>query len=180
MTVHRLIRAADSFRAADRFSGAAARWLRRAIQGRAAGVLRGAWLGHPVHPLLVTVPLGAWIGAAALDPWPHQRDAARRLVALGLAVVPPAVVAGLADFPELTTTQRRVAVLHAATNTVGAGCFVASYRHRARGADRVGIAWTWLGLLGISAGGALGGHLSYALGAGVHRWQGGPVTGTGT
>ena len=29
--------------------------------------LHGTWLGHPLHPALTDVPLGAWTAAAALD-----------------------------------------------------------------------------------------------------------------
>ena len=40
------------------------RWL---PAGRVKDVLSGTDLGHPLHPLLVTVPLCAWIGAGVLD-----------------------------------------------------------------------------------------------------------------
>ncbi len=29
--------------------------------------LHGTWLGHPLHPVLSDVPLGAWTAALALD-----------------------------------------------------------------------------------------------------------------
>ncbi|MDQ1395603.1 MAG: hypothetical protein QOG64_862, partial [Acidimicrobiaceae bacterium] len=29
--------------------------------------LSGSWLGHPVHPLLVAIPIGAWTSASAID-----------------------------------------------------------------------------------------------------------------
>ncbi len=41
--------------------------VRGAFPGRAGrqvkNVLHGTWLGHPLHPALVTVPLGAWTTA---------------------------------------------------------------------------------------------------------------------
>lgn len=30
-------------------------------------VLHGTWLGHPLHPILATVPVGTWTMALALD-----------------------------------------------------------------------------------------------------------------
>src|SRR5438105_9531268 len=29
--------------------------------------LHGTWLGHPLHPVLTDVPIGAWTAAATLD-----------------------------------------------------------------------------------------------------------------
>ena len=34
---------------------------------RLQGVLHGTWLGHPIHPALTDVPLGAWTAGLALD-----------------------------------------------------------------------------------------------------------------
>jgi uncharacterized membrane protein len=172
MKAQRLLRAAESARAVDRPAGTAARSVQRALDATGTGaLLRGSWLGHPVHPLLVTIPIGAWVCSAVLEVGFGQRVAAQRLVGVGLLATAPTVIAGVADFAGLDVEQRRVAVLHAGTNAVSAGCFLASYVFRGRGAYGAGTAWSALGLLGIGVGGALGGHLSYALGAGVHRWQ---------
>ena len=36
--------------------------------GRAAkNALHGVWLGHPLHPVLTDVPIGAWTTALAFD-----------------------------------------------------------------------------------------------------------------
>jgi uncharacterized membrane protein len=170
MNLHRVLRSVEKFGSVDRPATAAARGVRRVLRAtHTDGLIRGKWLGHPVHPLLVTVPIGAWLCAAVLDF--KQRDAARRLVAIGLLATPPTVLAGIADFSGLDVRQRRVAVAHAAANAVAAGCFGASYLYRLRRAETAGTAWSTAGLLAVGAGGALGGHLSYAQGAGVYRWQ---------
>src|SRR5690349_9067538 len=57
--------------------------------GRGRDALRGLWLGHPVHPVLVQVPIGAWTSAGVLDLLPGESRAARRLVALGLVSAVP-------------------------------------------------------------------------------------------
>ena len=37
------------------------------IGTKAADVLHGTWLGHPLHVVLTDVPLGSWTAAAVLD-----------------------------------------------------------------------------------------------------------------
>ncbi|MHA6797166.1 DUF2231 domain-containing protein [Pseudonocardia bannensis] len=172
MNAHRWLQSTESLSQLDRPAGAVQDRLRRLLsRSRLDGLLRGDWLGHPVHPALVTVPIGAWSCSTVFDCIPGQQDTARRLIALGLAATPPAVLTGLADWSELDGPQRRVGVVHAAANLVASSCFLTSYRRRARGRVAAGKAWSLIGLLAVSAGGALGGHLSYALGAGVYRWQ---------
>lgn len=139
--------------------------------GALARGLRGSWLGHPTHPLMVTLPIGAWMSSMVLDLVFKDRDAARQLIGLGLAATPPAVLAGLAEFPTLGRRQRRVGLLHAAGNTVAAVSFWVAYRKYKRGKIGAARMFSVLGLTAVSVGGALGGHLSYAQGAGVHRWQ---------
>jgi hypothetical protein len=95
------------------------------------------------------------------------------MVAIGLLMTPPSVIAGLADYSELDRIQRRVATVHAGANAAASACFLTSYVHRVRGRHLDGAAWTLAGVTLVGVGGALGGHLSYALGAGVGRWQDG-------
>ena len=97
--------------------------------------------------------------------------AARRLVAVGLAATPPTVLAGWADYALLNRRQRRVGLVHAASNALGVTMFALSYRAYRRHRNRAARTYTFLGLAAISVGGALGGHLSYAQGAGMFRWQ---------
>src|ERR671929_1230630 len=53
--------------------------------------LHGTWLGHPLHPVLVQVPVGAWVSAGLLDAIPPLRPAATVLIGTrGPAAVPAA------------------------------------------------------------------------------------------
>src|SRR5262245_27358050 len=56
---------------------------------RVRDFLHGTWLGHPLHPALVDVPLGAWTTAFVLDTIGADRRgfarAADSAIALGLA-----------------------------------------------------------------------------------------------
>jgi uncharacterized membrane protein len=173
MNPHELLRAVESFDAVDRPAERIAQRIRRVLDGSVVDdLLRGSWLGHPVHPLLVTVPIGSWVSAAALDALPGQRTASRRLVALGLGAAVPTIVTGYTDFSTLEdASQRRVGAVHAVSNAIGVICMATSYRARRARHDRAGTIWTLIGLGAVGVGGALGGHLSYAQGGGVYRWQ---------
>lgn len=96
MDLHRLTRRGEDLRAVDRVGAAIAAPVRRVLRQRPglSRALRGEWLGHPVHPIAVTVPIGAWVSAAVLDLTPGTRPAARRLVGFGLLTTPLAVVLG--------------------------------------------------------------------------------------
>jgi uncharacterized membrane protein len=68
-------------------------------------ILQGKWLGHPLHPAIVHVPLGAWLAACAVDVavasgWTHggPRHLGLYLVVFGLAGAALAVPPGLADW----------------------------------------------------------------------------------
>ena len=75
------------------------RAVRRVIPpGPVADALHGTWLGHPLHPALTDVPVGAWVGAAVLDAVPDQEAAATALVGLGLAAAVPSAVTGYNDW----------------------------------------------------------------------------------
>ncbi|MFV2102470.1 Rieske 2Fe-2S domain-containing protein [Micromonospora sp. LOL_024] len=147
--------------------------LQRAVQGTLSGqrvrdLLHGVWLGHPLHPAMVQVPVGAWMSAAVLDLMPGQRRAATTLTALGTLSAVPAAVAGLNDWAALARDQRRVGLVHAASNTVGLALYGGSLAARLSGRHGVGRALGWLGLSAVSAGAYLGGHLAYKEGAQVN------------
>jgi nitrite reductase/ring-hydroxylating ferredoxin subunit/uncharacterized membrane protein len=134
---------------------------------RLQDMLHGVFLGHPLHPMLVQVPVGAFLNAAVLDLMPGQRRAATALVAVGVAGTAPAVAAGLTDWASLGREQQRVGLVHAMGNTAALACYVGSLAARLRGRHGLGRALAFAGL--SLAGGAayLGGHLSYKEGAGV-------------
>jgi uncharacterized membrane protein len=172
MNLHQLLSSAERLEALDAPAGATSRIVGRLLgRGRFAGALRGSWLGHPVHPLLITIPVGTWMTSAVFDVVFKDVTAARRLLAVGLAATPPTVLAGWADYPLLDRRQQRVGLIHVASNFIGATLFLLSYRAYGRQRQRAARVYSLLGLMAISVGGALGGHLSYAQGAGMFRWQ---------
>ncbi len=142
-------------------------------QGPVKDALHGTWLGHPVHPLLVAVPIGMWTGASLLDLTAGEggRRAAQRLVGAGVLAVLPTAATGLADWSELGAFDRpkRVGLVHSLANTVTAAVYAASWLARRRGDDRRGRDLALLGAVTLGVGGYLGGHLAYSEGVGVNR-----------
>lgn len=51
----------------DRLTASVQRAARRLPPGKARDALYGVWLGHPLHPMLVQVPVGTWLSASLLD-----------------------------------------------------------------------------------------------------------------
>lgn len=80
-------------------------------------------------------------------------------------------LAGWADYALLNRPQQRVGVVHAASNGTAVALFALSYRAYRRERQAAARRYCLLGLIAMGVGGALGGHLSYAQGAGVFRWQ---------
>ncbi len=137
--------------------------------GRGRDVLHGRWLGHPVHPLMVQLPLGSWMSASVLDFVPGQQRAARTLVGVGLVAALPAAAAGWTDWAELRRRQMRVGLVHAASNAVGVALYGVSFAARARGRFARGRMWGLAGLAAVSVGGAVGGHMAFRQASGANH-----------
>jgi nitrite reductase/ring-hydroxylating ferredoxin subunit/uncharacterized membrane protein len=126
----------------------------------------GTPIGHPLHPLLVAIPIGAWSSVIAFDALGDD-DAASTLVALGVASALPTMYTGLSDWSYTDGAEQRVGFLHATFNTLALSAYVASWVARKRGRRGLGVVLSLAGMAGISGGGWLGGHLAYAMGVGV-------------
>ena len=90
--------------------------------------LSGSWCAHRLHPMLTDVPIGCFTSASAIDlvAWRSGEGAARRLVGLGLIATVPTIASGLSDWEDTQGGTKRVGVVHAAANGVGALLQVAS------------------------------------------------------
>jgi nitrite reductase/ring-hydroxylating ferredoxin subunit/uncharacterized membrane protein len=130
-------------------------------------VLHGTWLGHPLHPVLVQVPVGSWISAGLLDAVPRLRPAATMLIGTGLVAAVPAALTGAADWSEQETAVRRLGAIHASLNTVASGLYVGSLVARAKGRGGLGRLLSYAGLGVASGSAAIGGHMSYAQASGA-------------
>src|SRR3954467_12551897 len=146
--------------------------VRRVVQGvlrpdAVKDFLHGTWLGHPLHPVLVQVPVGSWISAGLLDVVPPLRPAATAMIGTGVVAAVPAALAGAADWSEQGAGVRRLGALHALLNTAALGLYVGSLVARGKGRGGLGrvLSYSGLGLATVSA--SVGGHMSYAQSSGA-------------
>jgi nitrite reductase/ring-hydroxylating ferredoxin subunit/uncharacterized membrane protein len=150
----------------DRVVSAGQRVARLIRPGRIRDALHGVWLGHPLHPMLIQAPVGAWLSASILDFTGGDEQAARRLVTAGLIAAVPAAAAGSVDWSEQHEQQMRVGVVHAAGNIAALSLYGASLMSRA---PRLGRVLRLAGLAAVSASGLLGGHISFRLAGGANH-----------
>ncbi|MBV9820916.1 MAG: DUF2231 domain-containing protein, partial [Actinobacteria bacterium] len=131
--------------------------------------LSGTAAGHPLHPVLVVVPLGSWLGASYLDLTGGEqgRAAATKLVGLGVAAAIPAALTGTNDWVDTALAERRVGFVHAVGNELALGLYAGSWFARRRQRYGLGAALAAVGAVTLGVTGWLGGHLSYARGVGV-------------
>lgn len=154
--------------ALDGASGLLSRAVRRSLRRTGtADLLHGVPLGQPAHPPLTQLPIGCWASSVLLDLLPGTSRAAGALIAAGIAGTVPAAAAGLADWSTLHREQQRVGLVHAASGATATALFSASLLARAAGRERGGKLLSLGGLTAAGAGGYLGGHLAFRLGAGA-------------
>ncbi len=129
--------------------------------------LNGVWLGHPLHPVLVGIPIGAWTSAVILD-LIEEVTGSRKLnagadaaIAVGIAGAVASAATGLTDWKDLQGAPRRTGIVHGIFNVVGLALFAASLAQRRRGSRASGRALAVAGLAVTGFTGWLGGHLVY-------------------
>ncbi|MDP8957210.1 MAG: Rieske 2Fe-2S domain-containing protein [Actinomycetota bacterium] len=134
-------------------------------------VLSGTWFGHPVHPVLTDVVVGAWTSAAFLDVFggKRTREASDRLVGVGILSAVPTAAAGLSDWADLWGAQRRIGVVHATGNTTALALYTLSWFARKGKRRWLGVALSTLGYGAALLSAYLGGSLTYAKGVGVNQ-----------
>jgi nitrite reductase/ring-hydroxylating ferredoxin subunit/uncharacterized membrane protein len=140
--------------------------------------LHGTWLGHPLHPVMTDIPLGAWTATLLLDALADRRGrsgfarAADASLALGLAGAVGSAVTGLTDWSETDARPRRLGVAHAALNAGATLLFAASLLSRGRGRRGAGRGLAITGYLATIAAAYLGGELVYHEQIGVDHSSG--------
>jgi nitrite reductase/ring-hydroxylating ferredoxin subunit/uncharacterized membrane protein len=151
----------------DKVIDPARRAVQKGLPTALKDVLHGTWLGHPLHPVLVQVPVGSWLSAGILDAVPPMRPAATLLIGTGVAASVPAALSGAADWSEQDTGVRRLGAIHASLNVVALGLFVSSLVARGKGRGGLGRVLSYSGLGVATASASIGGHMSYAQSSGA-------------
>ena len=179
MVLEKAMKALEKMDALDEPAEAVVKVVGPAVRPRPVkNALSGVWLGHRLHPLLVPLPIGFWSGALIFDLIASRRArwAADVLVGAGIATAVPTAAAGLSDWADAEPEGRRVGLVHASFNALALLCYSASLAARLLGRRKAGVGLGLAGAAAISAGGYLGGHLSYVQAVGVEKQRiaGGP------
>jgi len=137
--------------------------------GPVKDLLSGTKLGHPAHPVLTDVAIGAWSSAVFLDflGGASSETASDRLIALGILSAAPTAATGFSDWADTWGKARRVGLVHAGLNVGALLCFTASLVARKRGNRGGGKALSLAGAGVMTLSAYLGGHLSFRNGVGV-------------
>jgi nitrite reductase/ring-hydroxylating ferredoxin subunit len=169
---HALVRRIEGFTALDKVAKPVAGLVGKAVQPRAVrNLLSGTDLGHPAHPMLTDLPIGAWSMSALLDVFggANAEQAADLLVGAGILSAVPTAATGLNDWSDTIGGERRIGAVHATANVAALSLYVASLIARRSGGRGTG---KLLGLAGFGVmvvGAYLGGHLSFAKGVNVNH-----------
>ncbi|SEB90064.1 DUF2231 domain-containing protein [Streptomyces sp. TLI_105] len=138
--------------------------------------------GHPFHPILVTVPIGAWVGSLVFDIASRVVDdpdflsrGAMWLIAVGVIGALAAALVGFLDLLAIPAGTRafRVGLIHMTLNLLVTGAYVGNFlwRHAGDGpsgsvgAGQLALNAMSMAVLGVS--GWLGGKLAYHYGVRV-------------
>ena len=131
---------------------------------------------HPIHPMLVALPIGLWIFALVCDvvraaggsaTW---ATVAMYCTAAGIVGALSAAVPGLIDYFSIDEAEmKRIGTLHLAVNLVSVVIFAINLwlRFRLPAESNLPLALSILGVLAIGLGGWLGGEMVYVKGMAV-------------
>jgi len=132
---------------------------------------------HPIHPMLVAIPIGLWLFSLACDVI-HLAGAtsgnwlvvARYTMVGGIFGALVAALPGFIDMLSLPWQLKRVALVHMAINLTVVGLYVVNALLRANGAESATAMPYWLSLIAVAmlaVSGWLGGKLVYVHGVAV-------------
>ena len=139
---------------------------------------------HPIHPMLVPIPIGCWIlsfvcdlafvlGAGAT----HWATVSFWAMLGGLVGAVIAAIPGVIDMLSLSGTPRRLALTHMALNITIVLLYAMNFGMRVNGGAIAGLplAFSIAGISLLAVSGWLGGHMVY-----VHHVAVDPSNGPGT
>lgn len=137
--------------------------------------------GHPVHPMLVPIPIGAWVASLVFDVASQFVDdpsflvrGAYWLIAIGVVAALVAAVFGLMDLVTIPRGTRpfKVGLIHMTMNVTLVAVFAASFFVRINDSAAAPVE-VWLvavsavAILALLVSGILGGRMSYHYGVRV-------------
>ncbi|MGV9668311.1 DUF2231 domain-containing protein [Nocardia niigatensis] len=137
--------------------------------------------GHPFHPILVTVPIGAWVASLIFDLGSHVvgdpaflARGALWLIAIGVLGALAAATVGFLDFLAIPagTPAFRIGLVHLSLNLAVTVAFALNFVWRRAVGTHDAVPWgplalTLVALAALSVSGYLGGKLTYRYGVRV-------------
>jgi nitrite reductase/ring-hydroxylating ferredoxin subunit/uncharacterized membrane protein len=162
-------------------SRSVSRWIHKWVmeggrtRRKAADVLHGTWLGHPLHPVLTDLTIGAWLFGALFDllglfsrsRW--MEKAADSLILTGNAAAVPTALAGLADYSTVPPRVMATGAAHGLMNASGLALNLLSSFLRRSGNRSLGVLLTGIALSILTVSAWLGGELSYKYRIGINK-----------
>jgi nitrite reductase/ring-hydroxylating ferredoxin subunit len=169
---HALVRRIEDFAALDKVAKPVTGLVGKVVQPRVIrNLLSGTYLGHPAHPMLTDVPIGAWTMSALLDiaGGPETEQAADLLVGAGILSAIPTAATGFNDWSDTIGGEQRIGAVHASANVAALSLYLASLLARRGGARGTGKVLGLAGFGVLLVGAYLGGHLSFAKAVNVNH-----------
>jgi uncharacterized membrane protein len=139
--------------------------------------------GHPFHPILVTIPIGAWVSSLVFDIGSFLvaqpaflREGSEWLIGIGAIGAVAAALVGLLDLIAIPSGTRAfgVGLVHMTLNLVITAAYVANvaWRHNTDYPQDSAVGWgpllvSIVSLAALGLSGYLGGMLSYRYGVRV-------------
>lgn len=140
-----------------------------------ADLLHGTWLGHPLHPMLTDIVIGAWGLGAFYDILSIFNDSyeaeatADSLTRLGNYAAIPTILSGLTDYSTIPEHAAETGLSHALLNDIAFGLNLASVQARDEGDRDRAVALSMVAATLLMASGYLGAELAYEHRVGVNH-----------
>jgi nitrite reductase/ring-hydroxylating ferredoxin subunit/uncharacterized membrane protein len=141
-------------------------------------LLNGTWLGHPLHPAITDVPIGAWLLAAIFDVvWLISPSAnawaargAEAAVLIGILAAVGAALTGMADWSHTYGAERTSGLYHALLNVVALVLYIISFVVRlgvGTGESVVAAVLGFIAVVVVLLAAYFGGDMVFGKGTGV-------------
>ncbi|HLZ21527.1 MAG TPA: Rieske 2Fe-2S domain-containing protein [Ktedonobacterales bacterium] len=149
-------------------------------------LLNGTWFGHPIHPVITDIPIGAWLLAALFDilwlaaptgnAWAAR--GAQALVLVGVITALGAAATGATDWSDTYGSERAVGLLHGSLMSLAAVLYIISMILRfttSTGDSAAAAIIGFLGIITVLVGAYYGGDMVFGKGTGVNHtaWEAG-------
>jgi len=136
--------------------------------GPVAAALHGTQLGHPLHPAVTDVPIGAWSLATLFDALEAAGSArftpaSDLAIGVGLAGGLVALASGWAEWSDTKGDPQRLGLVHATLNEIAFALYATSLVLRLRKQRGPGLATAFAGYAFVSISAYLGGELSFGM-----------------